>query len=102
MTGRRAQGSAPTRTRARKTRTQCGRKNSNVARTRTGSSISAPAQQSVCKERGRPVTGLLGDGLDHEVRAVADVRQGAHEHRAAADGPKDQRPIQPRGLVGDQ
>ena len=29
---------------------------------------------------------LLGDGLDHEVRAVADVSRRAEKHRADADG----------------
>ena len=28
----------------------------------------------------------VGNGLDHEVRSVADVRHGAHEDRTQADG----------------
>ncbi len=42
--------------------------------------------EDVAEKAWRPRAGVLGDALDHEVRAVADVGACAPKHRADAEG----------------
>src|SRR5262250_2110630 len=44
------------------------------------------AISEVSKKRRRLVARFVGDGFDHEIRPVADIREGPHEHCPAANG----------------
>ncbi len=60
-------------------------KNSSVIRMNSGTRTHARPDHVAEEARHRDAA-LAGDGVDHEVRGVADIGVGAHEHRAGRDG----------------